>query len=124
MMKARLAAERGNATVTALGAIAITSAILTVLVALGVVHQGRSLAASAAELSALSAADALAGNGSPGKACAIALEVAERHGSLLKSCEASGFEARVAVVVRVHLPLLGTQSLIESARAGPAPAEP
>ncbi len=123
-MRGRLAEERGNATVTALGAIAITSALLTVLVALGIVHHGRSLAASAAELSALSAADALAGRGSSHEACAIAREVAKRHGALLESCDASGFEAKTAVAVRVHLPLLGTQSLTEVARAGPAPAEP
>ncbi len=123
-MRGRLAEERGNATVTALGAIAITSALLTVLVALGIVHHGRSLAASAAELSALSAADTHAGGGSSHEACAIALEVAQRHGALLESCDASGFEAKTAVAVRVHLPLLGAQSLTEVARAGPAPAEP
>ncbi|ANP28432.1 Rv3654c family TadE-like protein [Dermabacter vaginalis] len=123
-MRARLSEERGNATVTALGAIAITSAILTVLVTLGIVHQGRSLAASAAELSALSAADALAGGGAAGEACAVALEVAEKHGTILESCETQGFEARIAVAVRVHIPLLGAQSLTELARAGPAPAEP
>lgn len=123
-MRAGFCEERGNATATALGAIAIVSAILTVLVGLGIVHHGRSLAASAAELSALSAADALAGGGATSGACEIALEVAERHGALLQSCNVNGLEAHVTVTVRVHVPLLGNQLLTEVARAGPAPAEP
>lgn len=72
-------------------------------------------AASAADLAALAAADALAaGTAAP---CPVAIEAASRNGARLTSCDVQGDDVLVQVQVdATPLPAVGA-----SARAGPAP---
>lgn len=110
--------ERGSGTLLAAG-LALTVLTLmsgALLFAQAAVFAGR--AASAADLAALAAADALRGL-TEGDPCTVALEVASRHGATVVSCvEGAGqtVEVRTELVERsVAGPARG------HARAGPPP---
>ena len=110
--------ERGSGTVLAVGlALTVMAAMaIALLFAQAAVFAGR--AASAADLAALAAADALRGL-SEGDPCTVAMEVAVRHGATLVSCvEGAGqtVEVRTELVERsLAGPATG------HARAGPPP---
>lgn len=110
--------ERGSGTVLAVGlALTVLAAMaIALLFVQAAVFAGR--AASAADLAALAAADALRGL-TEGEPCTVALEVASRHGATVVSCiEGAGqtVEVRTELVERtVAGPATG------QARAGPPP---
>lgn len=81
----------------------------------GMLAQAR--AATAADLAALAASDALAvGASAP---CQVAAEAADRNGALLSSCQVQGQDVLVQVeVTAAPLPALGAR-----ARAGPSPTD-
>ncbi|MBT1173728.1 flp pilus-assembly TadE/G-like family protein [Bifidobacterium sp. MA2] len=115
------ASDEGAGTV--LGLILIIVATVMIVIAVGVGHLlvARSRAASAADLSSLSAANALWRGGEP---CEVAAEVAAGHDATLVACEIggdTGEDVTVRVGVDVGMPFL--PDLVQSARAGPTYCE-
>ena len=111
--------EEGSGTVLALTIIAALL-VLTVVIAglIGVVSANRR-ASAAADLSALAAADAYRGL-TEGDPCAVAADLAERHGAQLESCtfpdRPETVEVTVAVPVAGPMGMLGPAKV--RARAG------
>lgn len=111
--------EEGSGTVLALAIIAALLVLTVVLAGLiGVVSANRR-ASAAADLSALAAADAYRGL-TEGDPCAVAADLAERHGAHLESCtfpdRPETVEVTVAVPVAGPMGALGTARV--RARAG------
>ncbi|WP_411374300.1 Rv3654c family TadE-like protein [Arthrobacter sp. MPF02] len=110
--------ERGSGTVLAAGLalVVMTAMVMMLLLAQAAVQSSR--AATAADLAALAAADALRGI-TTGQPCAVAAEVASRHAAQLLECmEGQG----QTVEVRTELnegSVLGRAT--GRARAGPPP---
>lgn len=105
--------EEGSGTVLALTIIAALL-VLTVVIAglIGVVSANRR-ASAAADLSALAAADAYRGL-TGGDPCAVAADLAERHGAQLESCT---FPDRPETVdVTVAVPVAGPMGVLGPAR--------
>ena len=111
--------EEGSGTVLAL-TIIVALLVVTVVIAglIGVVSANRR-ASAAADLSALAAADAYRGL-TEGDPCAVAADLAERHGAHLESCtfpdRPETVEVTVAVPVAGPMGALGTARV--RARAG------
>ena len=111
-------AERGAGTVLALGLglVGVLAAALVALLAQSGAMAYR--AAAAADLAALSAADAARGL-TPGGPCAVAVDAAGRNGARILSCvEGPGHTVQVRTELIVRTPL-GTATGL--ARAGPPP---
>lgn len=110
--------ERGAASVLVIalvGMLLMVGAALAVVAAILVAHR---TAQSAADLSALAAAQALADGGD---ACAVAASVALANGAVVTACAVASREVRVSVLVEGPR-WLGQQGDLEAeARAGPAP---
>lgn len=106
--------EEGSGTVLALGIVAVLL-IMTVTVAglIGVVSANRR-ASSAADLSALAAADAYRGL-APGDPCEVAKEWAVKNGARLEACIFPDRPETVEVTVAV--PVSGPMSVLGPARA-------
>lgn len=105
--------EEGSGTVLALTIIAALL-VLTVVIAglIGVVSANRR-ASAAADLSALAAADAYRGL-TEGDPCAVAADLAERHGAHLESCTFPDRPETVEVTVAV--PVVGPMGMLGPAR--------
>lgn len=105
--------EEGSGTVLALTIIAALLVVTVVIAGLiGVVSANRR-ASAAADLSALAAADAYRGL-AEGDPCAVAADLAERHGAHLESCT---FPDRPeAVEVTVAVPVAGPMGVLGPAR--------
>ena len=105
--------EEGSGTVLALTIIAALL-VLTVVIAglIGVVSANRR-ASAAADLSALAAADAYRGL-TEGDPCAVATDLAERHGAHLESCTFPDRPETVEVTVAV--PVAGPMGMLGLAR--------
>ena len=105
--------EEGSGTVLALAIIAALL-VLTVVIAglIGVVSSNRR-ASAAADLSALAAADAYRGL-TEGDPCAVAEDLAERHGAHLESCTFPDRPETVEVTVAV--PVAGPMGVLGPAR--------
>lgn len=105
--------EEGSGTVLALAIIAALL-VLTVVIAglIGVVSANRR-ASAAADLSALAAADAYRGL-TEGDPCAVAADLAERHGAHLESCTFPDRPETVEVTVAV--PVAGPMGMLGPAR--------
>ncbi len=105
--------EEGSGTVLALTIIAALL-VLTVVIAglIGVVSANRR-ASAAADLSALAAADAYRGL-TEGDPCAVAADLAERHGAHLESCTFPNRPETVEVAVAV--PVAGPMGMLGPAR--------
>ena len=105
--------EEGSGTVLALAIIAALLVLTVVLAGLiGVVSANRR-ASAAADLSALAAADAYRGL-TEGDPCAVAADLAERHGAQLESCTFPNRPETVEVTVAV--PVAGPMSVLGPAR--------
>ena len=105
--------EEGSGTVLALTIIAALL-VMTVVIAglIGVVSANRR-ASAAADLSALAAADAYRGL-TEGDPCAVAADLAERHGAHLESCTFPNRPETVEVTVAV--PVAGPMGALGPAR--------
>lgn len=105
--------EEGSGTVLALTIIAALL-VLTVVIAglIGVVSANRR-ASAAADLSALAAADAYRGL-TEGDPCAVAVDLAARHGAHLESCTFPDRPETVEVTVAV--PVAGPMGMLGPAR--------
>lgn len=105
--------EEGSGTVLALTIIAALL-VMTVVIAglIGVVSANRR-ASAAADLSALAAADAYRGL-TEGDPCAVAADLAERHGAHLESCTFPDRPETVEVTVAV--PVAGPMGMLGPAR--------
>lgn len=105
--------EEGSGTVLALAIIAALLVLTVVIVGLiGVVSANRR-ASAAADLSALAAADTYRGL-TEGDPCAVASELAERHGAHLESCTFPDRPETVEVTVAV--PVAGPMGMLGPAR--------
>lgn len=105
--------EEGSGTVLALTIIAALLVVTVVIAGLiGVVSANRR-ASAAADLSALAAADAYRGL-TEGDPCAVAADLAERHGAHLESCTFPDRPETVEVTVAV--PVAGPMGLLGPAR--------
>lgn len=106
--------EEGSGTVLALTIIAALLVVTVVIAGLiGVVSANRR-ASAAADLSALAAADAYRGL-TEGDPCAVAANLAERHGAHLESCTFPDRPETVEVTVAV--PVAGPMGALGPARA-------
>lgn len=105
--------EEGSGTVLAL-TIIVALLVVTVVIAglIGVVSANRR-ASAAADLSALAAADAYRGL-TEGDPCAVAADLAERHGAHLESCTFPDRPETVEVTVAV--PVAGPMGVLGPAR--------
>ena len=105
--------EEGSGTVLALTIIAALLVVTVVIAGLiGVVSANRR-ASAAADLSALAAADAYRGL-TEGDPCAVAANLAERHGARLESCTFPDRPETVEVTVAV--PVAGPMGMLGPAR--------
>lgn len=105
--------EEGSGTVLALTIITALLVVTVVIAGLiGVVSANRR-ASAAADLSALAAADAYRGL-TEGDPCAVAADLAERHGAHLESCTFPDRPETVEVTVAV--PVAGPMGLLGPAR--------
>ena len=105
--------EEGSGTVLALTIIAVLLVVTVVIAGLiGVVSANRR-ASAAADLSALAAADAYRGL-TAGDPCAVAADLAERHGAHLESCTFPDRPETVEVTVAV--PVAGPMGALGPAR--------
>ena len=105
--------EEGSGTVLALTIIAVLLVVTVVIAGLiGVVSANRR-ASAAADLSALAAADAYRGL-TEGDPCAVAADLAERHGAHLESCTFPNRPETVEVTVAV--PVAGPMGALGPAR--------
>lgn len=105
--------EEGSGTVLALAIIAALLVVTVVIAGLiGVVSANRK-ASAAADLSALAAADAYRGL-TEGDPCAVAADLAERHGAHLESCTFPDRPETVEVTVAV--PVAGPMGALGPAR--------
>lgn len=105
--------EEGSGTVLALTIIAALLVVTVVIAGLiGVVSTNRR-ASAAADLSALAAADAYRGL-TEGDPCAVAADLAERHGAHLESCTFPDRPETVEVTVAV--PVAGPMGVLGPAR--------
>ncbi|WP_060824892.1 Rv3654c family TadE-like protein [Rothia mucilaginosa] len=105
--------EEGSGTVLALTIIAVLLVVTVVIAGLiGVVSANRR-ASAAADLSALAAADAYRGL-TEGDPCAVAADLAERHGAHLESCTFPDRPETVEVTVAV--PVAGPMGMLGPAR--------
>ncbi|MBP3042548.1 flp pilus-assembly TadE/G-like family protein [Arthrobacter jiangjiafuii] len=112
-------AEDGSGTVLVLGAglvVLILSGAVLLMLQAGV---AANRAATAADLSALAAADTLRGL-RPGDPCTVAAEVAARNGAELAGCTAEPGDQSVQVATEMAVPLLPFPATGQ-ARAGPPP---
>ena len=106
--------EEGSGTVLALTIIAVLLVVTVVIAGLiGVVSANRR-ASAAADLSALAAADAYRGL-TEGDPCAVAADLAERHGAHLESCTFPDRPETVEVTAAV--PVAGPMGALGPARA-------
>ncbi|WP_425862946.1 Rv3654c family TadE-like protein [Arthrobacter sp. TWP1-1] len=109
--------EEGAGTVLAVGLVFVMLLLTAMVLGLGQAAVAAAKAATAADLSALAAADAYRGL-SVGSPCQIAADVAALHGASLLDCTLAGDQSvRVSVSIRTALPWLSTGM----ARAGPPP---
>jgi secretion/DNA translocation related TadE-like protein len=109
--------ERGSATLLSLGIAAVLLGGCVVGVLWATVSVGHHRADAAADLAALSAAQAQQSN--PGDACTVAGRIADAQRVSLKYCHAEGDIVAVVVAVQLRLGVLGTPVLTGEARAGP-----
>lgn len=122
--RAGAAADRGSATVWVLAvAVVLAAAGVVVSLVLGVVLAHRR-ALSAADLSALAAAERL--SGTPWRACEAASVVARANGAALVACDVQGDTVVVTVAVHRVPPLVPPARGTARAGAppGPTPVRP
>lgn len=114
--------DRGSATIYALALLAVLAAVALAAAAVGGAMVARHHAMTAADLTALGAADALArADGDP---CGVAERIAARHEVELLGCVLDGLVVDVVVGARVGgLAPLGLVAQMR-ARAGPSEGGP
>lgn len=119
--KTMTASDEGAGTVLGLMLIVVVAMAIVIAAGLGRMMVGRSRAATAADLSSLSAANALWKGGDP---CAVAARVARSHEATLVSCVTGGDTGEdVTVQVSVDIGIPFVPDMTQSARAGPTVCE-
>ena len=120
--------ERGSATLLALavGLLLVGAGLVCALWA--VISTGHHRAAAAAEMAALSAAQAMQPGGDwhaeSGGPCDVASRIALAHRAELLSCRIDGDTVEVVAAVELRLGVLGSPSMKSVARAGPVSRDP
>jgi secretion/DNA translocation related TadE-like protein len=115
--------ERGSATLLALAAGLLLVGAGLVCALWAVVSTGHHRAAAAAEMAALSAAQAMQPGGdwqAEGDGpCDVASRIALAHRAELLSCRSDGDTVEVVAAVELRLGVIGSPSVKSTARAGP-----
>jgi secretion/DNA translocation related TadE-like protein len=109
--------DRGSATLLSVGIAAVLLGASVMGVLWAAVSLGHHRADAAADLAALSAAQAQQSN--PGDACPTASRIADAQGASLKNCHVELETVAVAVTLTLHLGVFGTPTVTGEARAGP-----
>ncbi|MEO3798319.1 Rv3654c family TadE-like protein [Nonomuraea sp. B10E15] len=110
--------ERGSATLWGVALMGLLMAVATAFATVGSVRVAGHRVSSAADLSALAAAEmALA---DPEGACLRAATLAARNGVKLARCEIRDEIADVWTSLSISLPVAGTRTVTGRSRAGPA----
>ena len=107
--------ERGAATVTALGLVALLVFVAAVSMGTTAIVLAHRRAQVAADLASLAAASALQSGDDP---CAAAMQIADRHDATVTRCLVDGMSVVVATEVRLP-PALGGHVVPARSRAGP-----
>lgn len=113
--------DEGSASIWVVACCALLMVVATVATLRGLAVLARHRAEAGADLAALAAAEQI---GLGDRACAAATEVARRNGGRLRSCRlrlaADGRSGTVDVAVEhpVRLPIVGTRTVVATARAG------
>jgi secretion/DNA translocation related TadE-like protein len=116
-MKREVRGERGGGTLLALGVAMVLLGAGVAAALWAVVSVGNHRAAAAADLAALSAAEAArAGTGDP---CTSAQRIAVEQEVMVQLCRVDGEEVFVVVGVPLRLGSLGSPVVTAEARAGP-----
>ncbi|TDE26674.1 hypothetical protein E1295_43945 [Nonomuraea mesophila] len=110
--------ERGSATLWGVALMGLLMAVATALAAVGSVRVAGHRVGSAADLSALAAAEMALTD--PEGACLRASAIAARNGAKLTRCEIRDEVADVWTTMSISLPIAGTRTLTGRSRAGPA----
>ncbi|WP_428847050.1 Rv3654c family TadE-like protein [Rhizohabitans arisaemae] len=110
--------ERGSGTLWMLVAVGVVWTMTTGVVLIGVARSARHKAQTAADLSALAAAQSVI---DPERACAVATEIAMANGARLNHCRIEGEVVEVGVTAAVRWRFLN-RSVAARARAGPVPS--
>ncbi|MEO3889138.1 Rv3654c family TadE-like protein [Nonomuraea sp. B5E05] len=114
--------ERGSATLWGVALMGLLMAVATAFATVGSVRVAGHRVSSAADLSALAAAEmALA---DPEGACLRASAIAARNGVKLARCEIRNEIADVWTSLSISLPIAGTRTLTGRSRAGTATVAP
>src|SRR5262245_41304465 len=108
--------ERGSATLLMMAAGLLVLVCGMAVVLWSAVSTAQHRAAAAADLAALSGAQAIQSNGDP---CATARRIAGKQGASLEACAVNGQEVLVVAGVRAELGSLGRPVVRSTARAGP-----
>ncbi|WP_433014391.1 Rv3654c family TadE-like protein [Kribbella sp. CA-294648] len=110
--------ESGTASILAIGLATVLLGGCLVGVFWAAVSVGRHRAASAADLAALSAAQALQTGAND--ACLTASRIAAAQQAEVHACHQAGESVAIVVAVKLRLGVLGTPIVTAEARAGPA----
>lgn len=125
-VRSRRRGERGSATLLALasGLLLVGAGLVCALWA--VVSTGHHRAAVAAEMAALSAAQAMqpGGQAEGDGPCDVASRIALAHRAELLSCRNYSDTVEVVAAVELRLGVLGSPSVKSTARAGPVSRDP
>ena len=108
--------ERGSGTLLMMAAGLLVLVCGLAVVLWSAVSTAHHRAAAAADLAALSGAQAIQSDGDP---CATARRIATKQGASLDACRVYGEEVLVIAGVRVELGSLGRPVVRSTARAGP-----
>nr|WP_281284008.1 Rv3654c family TadE-like protein [Nonomuraea deserti] len=114
--------ERGSATLWGVALMGLLMAVAAAFATVGSVRVARHRVSSAADLSALAAAETALVD--PEGACLRASNLAARNGVTLTRCEIRNEIADVWTSLSISLPIAGTRTLTGRSRAGPATVTP
>jgi len=107
--------ERGTATVTALGLVALLVLVAAASTGTTAIVLAHRRAQVAADLASLAGASALQAGADP---CAAAVRIADRHDATITGCLVDGLSVVVATEVQLP-PVLGGRAVPARSRAGP-----
>jgi secretion/DNA translocation related TadE-like protein len=108
--------ETGAASILALSVVAVVLVLTLGGLVMGSVVVASTHARTAADLGSLAGASALQDGASPGRACAVAREVARANGAAVQVCAVAGTDVELRVMVAARL---WPQPATGRARAGP-----
>lgn len=110
-------ADRGSASIVAVGLVVGIITLLTIIAAVGNVLISKAQAHTAADIAALAGASVQMN--ASADACSLAAQIASDNQAQLDDCAVENDEVQVAVTVRTRVPLVSRVTV--RSRAGPVP---